>query len=152
MRSLWYQGSDWYCYQESYRVWRLVCTMDGGVSARAGWQRWLHWAGPLLTSGCLSSLCKNAVLCLPIWHLPVLALSTTTPVWWSPLRSVRGSPSRQPSECACHRPEPGGNNEPGPPTNKINDIYFKASLFQTYILQTRQDCSIITLRIILASW
>lgn len=106
--------NDQYCYQECYGI-------DIKSNAMAGWRCWLHWVGPPLTSGCLSSLCKNAVLCPPTWRPPVLAPSTPTPARWFPLCSVHGSPSRQPSGCACRRPGPGGNNEPALPVKKSQD-------------------------------
>lgn len=87
-------------------------------SVRAGWRRWLRSAGPLLTSGCPSSPCKTGLLCPPTWPPPAPALSVPAPEQSSPLRSARGSPSRRPSECACRRPERGGNSEPGPPAKK----------------------------------
>lgn len=100
-------------------------------SARAGWRHWLRWAGPRLTSGCLSSPCKNVLLCPPTWRPPAPALSSPAPERSSPPHSARGSPSPRPSACACHRPERGGNSEPGPPANKISGAEVTSCYRQT---------------------
>lgn len=114
-----------------------ACFRMLGFSVMAGWQCWLHWADPRLTSGCLSSLCKNAVLCPPAWRPPVLAPWRPAPAQSCPPRSALGSPSRRPSVCACRRPEPGGNSEPAPPaktSDRVQRIWhqLKYSVFFMY--------------------
>lgn len=122
--------SDRNCYQEADQT----CVHNGQpFSVRARWRCLLHWVGPQRSSGCLSSPCKNAVLFPPAWSLPALARSRPAPGPRCSPHSAPGSPSRQPSECACHHPEPGGNSEPALPVNikKRKDIgYCKALLME----------------------